>query len=100
MVNNFQQNAGRKSRVKNNRYNLVAGMLSPDTRLVLANAVYFKALWKRQFPLIRTNTEPFYIGTNNQIDVPMMHNKAYYNHALLEDLDAEILEMAYQVSLT
>ena len=46
------------------------------TRLVLANAVYFKALWKDPFDEKATKSLPFYVDDKNVIQVPFMSRKA------------------------
>lgn len=49
--------------------------LSPESRLVLANAVYFFAEWADQFSEDRTRPEPFHLlpgAGRSTVDVPMM----------------------------
>lgn len=43
------------------------------TRLVLANAVYFKGLWELQFPKAATRDEPFYLEDGRSVQTPLMH---------------------------
>lgn len=47
--------------------------LGPETRLVLANAVYFFADWATPFEKSETKNMPFYIGGTKPKDLPMMH---------------------------
>ncbi|MBN2799467.1 MAG: serpin family protein [Deltaproteobacteria bacterium] len=51
---------------------LGAGAVSADTRLVLANAVYFKADWASRFALDATADAPFQTPSGS-VQVPMMH---------------------------
>ncbi len=48
------------------------GALSPATRLVLANAIYFKADWLHPFSHDATRDQPFKLLDGGQVSVPMM----------------------------
>ena len=48
-------------------------MLDPLTRLVLANAIYFKGLWAQPFSPTNTSSQLFHISSINQVDVALMH---------------------------
>lgn len=55
--------------------------LDPATRMVLMNAVYFKATWTSKFDGADTRNETF-IGEDGQTSiVPMMHRKAFALYA-------------------
>ncbi len=49
------------------------GAINDLTRLVLTNAIYFKAAWQDQFDESGTRKEPFHLLGGGQISVPMMH---------------------------
>ncbi len=49
---------------------------SPDTRLFLANALYFKAQWKYRFKTENTRNALFYTTPENSVEVPMMNMNA------------------------
>jgi serpin B len=49
------------------------GILSVDTRLVLSNAIYFKAAWLRPFSPKDTKPGEFTTGAGKKVKVPMMH---------------------------
>jgi len=49
------------------------GAIDPLTRLVLVNAIWFKANWFEQFDPSRTTTGAFVLLDGSEIDVPMMH---------------------------
>lgn len=49
-----------------------AGALDALTRLVLVNAIYFKADWETPFEAEATREAPFYLLDGSQITVPMM----------------------------
>lgn len=50
--------------------------LDPSTRMVLMNAVYFKATWAEKFDPEDTQDETFKRSDGQTITVPMMHRKA------------------------
>jgi serine protease inhibitor len=77
----------------------VTGVLDEVTRLVLVNAVYFKGLWEKQFSAASTAVEKFHLNSKESKDVPMMHKKDKFGYLQSQDLDADILQMHYQVSL-
>ncbi|XP_073393476.1 serpin-Z2B [Physcomitrium patens] len=52
---------------------LPAGSVDHDTRVVLANALYFKGAWKKQFDDYHTREEDFYLLDGKTIKVSMMH---------------------------
>jgi len=49
------------------------GAIDALTRLVLTNAIYFKAAWASPFNEELTYNGPFYLIDGSQIDTPMMH---------------------------
>lgn len=66
------------------------------TRLVLVNAIHFKANWQISFPENRTRQMVFY-GKERQVIVDFMHGRDYHNYA--EDSICQILELSYQDSI-
>jgi serpin B len=53
---------------------LSPGSLDTYTRLVLANAIYFKGTWSSHFEKTATSTQPFHLSTSNQADTLLMHH--------------------------
>jgi len=51
---------------------LPAGSISPDTRLVLSNAIYFNAAWMHPFEEEVTQDGTFHLFDGGQVTVPMM----------------------------
>jgi len=51
---------------------LQPGDLTPATRLVLCNAIYFKGNWASQFKTNATHTEPFFTAPDQKVDTPLM----------------------------
>ncbi len=73
------------------------GVLSPMTRLVLTNAIYFKGTWEWEFDKSDTRKQDFKVTPNNIVKTPMMYmepDKARFNYADLEKL--QILELPYK----
>jgi serpin B len=52
---------------------LAPGSLNSRTRLVLANAIYFLGVWTEAFAETNTTTQPFYLSSNHEVEVPLMH---------------------------
>lgn len=69
------------------------GILDSATRLVLTNAIYFKANWSRQFDAQNTRDGQFKLASGNNINVKMMHLTSRFNYG--ENNDLQILEMNY-----
>lgn len=51
--------------------------IDPNTRLVLANAVYFKASWQSSFEKSRTREGTFTLPDGTQATVPLMRQSSY-----------------------
>jgi serpin B len=60
---------------------LVPGVLTPDTRLALVNAIYLKAPWLTPFPADVTKPGAFTRADGSTVDVPMMETTAALRHA-------------------
>lgn len=71
-----------------------AGALDRSTRLVLTNAVYFKADWLRTFPANATRDDDFHVdGAGDATAVATMHDTASLEYAQTDQLTA--LQMRY-----
>ncbi|HEY8746592.1 MAG TPA: serpin family protein [Tepidisphaeraceae bacterium] len=69
------------------------GGVTPATRLVLTNAVYFKSAWDQPFNKGGTRPEPFKLGGEKTADVPTMHQMGHFH--LLKSDGMSALEMPY-----
>ena len=72
---------------------LKPGALTSDTRLVLTNAIYFKADWLHPFEKTSTKDGPFHRTPTETVVVPFMHQKASVRVAW--DGQAGVLELPY-----
>jgi serpin B len=70
------------------------GTITRDTRLVLANAIYFKGLWATQFKRERTRNAAFHVTADRTVEVPMM--SADISLPVVFDREVSVLEMPYQ----
>lgn len=70
------------------------GGIDPDTRLVLANAVYFKAAWMFPFSERATRDAPFYLLDGREFLVPTMVAQAPFGYAAGEGYQA--VELPYK----
>ena len=77
--------------------------LLPDMRLILANAVYFKARWANQFEEAGTRPKPFHLlpgaGTGS-VEVPMMARQGTFLYWTSESSDLEAVRVDYEESLS
>jgi serpin B len=72
---------------------LPPGSVDAMTRLVLANAIYFKGAWAAQFRAAETRPQPFHVSAGSQVQVPMMHQSENVRYA--EDDSLQAVEMPY-----
>ena len=70
------------------------GSLTPATRLILVNAIYFKGDWKNTFQIKQTRDKPFWLNSDKSVDTPMMRQRKNYNYAENETLKA--IELPYE----
>lgn len=84
----------------NNTYDKIRQVLTLDdvkplTRLILTNAVYFKANWLYQFDKEQTKKEYFYIDSNKKIKTPMMMQRNV-TIKYMENNDIQMIELPYE----
>jgi serine protease inhibitor len=90
-----QINAWVKERTRDHIPELIpAGALDESTRLVIANAVYFKGSWAQQFLPRDTRDQVFTLEDGGKRQVPTMHRKAELRYG--DTGDAQILSLPYQ----
>ena len=72
---------------------LSSDAITPLTRLVLANAVYFKAVWQLPFDERATSNQPFYALDGDERRVPMMRQTGSFGYA--EGDGYQMVELPY-----
>jgi serpin B len=70
------------------------GGITPQTRLVLTNAIYFLGAWATAFKKEATRPAPFFTSKTDQKDVPMMHQSA--RHRLTATDGVKVLDLPYE----
>jgi serpin B len=75
--------------------NLVpAGSVTPLTRLILTNAIYFKAAWASQFSKSQTQNEDFHLSPTKSVKTDLMHQSkggAYFRGPAFQALELPYL---------
>jgi serine protease inhibitor len=70
------------------------GAIKPDTRLVLTNAIYFKASWSERFAEDATKKQDFWTNADQKAPAMMMQRKGYYS--LVNADTFQLLDMPYE----
>jgi serpin B len=70
------------------------GTLTPATRLVLTNTIYFKADWAKAFSKQATHPQDFYLAADKKTPVPMMHCTDHF--AYQETPEFQAIELPYK----
>jgi serpin B len=60
---------------------LPPGSLTPNTRVILTNTIYFRADWLEKFEPLQTKKAPFQVQTDRTVEVDMMHLGARLRYA-------------------
>jgi serpin B len=72
---------------------LPQGSVQSTTRLVLTNAVYFKAAWASQFKPEDTQDRPFFLSDGSQVSVPTMKQTESLGYANIDGI--QVVELPY-----
>jgi serpin B len=72
---------------------LKPGVLQRNTKLVLTNAIYFKAAWFSQFPK-DTRKGDFHLATDQKVSVPLMRQHGEYS--FLDGKSLQALRLPYE----
>jgi len=72
---------------------LPANAITPDTRLVLTNAIYFNAAWQFPFSVNNTEDSPFTTLAGGQVRVPMMQQTRMFAYSRGDDY--QTLQLPY-----
>ncbi len=70
------------------------GTVRPDTRLVLADAVYFSGPWASAFEPGATSRQPFHVNMQKSVPAAMMHQTGRFRTAVASGVS--IIELPYR----
>lgn len=70
------------------------GVLGADTRVVLTNAVYFKASWQHQFNAHLTADGRFILENGSAVTVPMMSQEEHFSYGAADQWEAVSMNYA------
>lgn len=70
--------------------------LSRNTKLMIANAMYFKGKWRNAFDFDKTSVKCFYVEANQCLDTYFMEIVSVYNYAYISNLNAHAVELPYE----
>lgn len=77
------------------------GIINDATRLVLTNAVYFKANWSEKFSKEATKDGDFFTQPEKPVTARMMHQKENFGYAETDELQAlDLPYKNYELSMT
>ena len=75
---------------------LPSGTLNSLTRLVIANAVYFKGDWLNKFDHTMTHLSDFYVDETHVAKVHMMRQKEKIQIGFDQELDVQVVSLPYK----
>ena len=75
---------------------LADGVLTPQTRMVLGNTIYFNGVWRSKFDKRDTEKAPFTLIDGKQVVVPMMRQMGKFGYKETDTFQA--LELPYKAS--
>ncbi|KAJ3644601.1 hypothetical protein Zmor_022321 [Zophobas morio] len=87
--------------VENKTHNVIKNLvtpdaLTPDTVLVLVNALRFKGNWSVQFSVSNTQKGDFYRAANDVVKVDFLHHsRKHFKYHESKSLKAEFLELSF-----
>jgi serpin B len=83
-----------EGKTKNKIQNLIKpGVLKPNTKMVLVNAIYFFGAWDKEFLKENTRKDKFYLDNNSNVQADFMNNEYKMNYA--SDNDFELVSIPY-----
>lgn len=72
-----------------------AESIDADARVILINAIHFKAEWENKFNEESTYKKDFYVSETEKVSTDFMNREEYVNYGALYDLNAKALQMKY-----
>jgi serpin B len=86
------------SRATNGKILTLFDSIDTKTKMILANAIYFKGLWKSQFKSVFTKPKKFTTNSKRKVEVEMMFQIAEFPFAYCEQLNCKAIELGYEKS--
>jgi len=84
-----------EGKTNNKILNLIPeGNVDSLTRLVIADAIYFKGKWSQIFEKQYTQDAPFFVSSSRNVTVPLMYQSAWMGY--YSDNELKALEMDYE----
>lgn len=77
---------------------LPSGSITPETRAVLTNAIYFNASWKNPFQKTNTENGEFSLLDGSKVSVPMMSQTTPYKYT--EGTDYQAVKLPYYADVS
>ena len=74
--------------------NIVPSPMDPRTRVILANAIYFKGRWADEFDKSATKARAFALADGTQMQVPMMQQLGHFDYFQTPEFQAAQLPYA------
>ncbi|XP_028159139.1 uncharacterized protein LOC114351966 isoform X2 [Ostrinia furnacalis] len=71
-------------------------MFNGDTRLVIANAIYFLGNWVDQFNPNNTKDRDFHVNNQKTVKIPTMYQESSFSYGENDTLDCKMLQMDYK----
>ncbi|MDB5008904.1 MAG: hypothetical protein JWP45_3297 [Mucilaginibacter sp.] len=71
----------------------IIGQISPDDRMYLINAIYFKSTWNEKFDALKTAKRTFYLTNNSTVQTDFMDGTIDFKR--YDDNDANVFELPY-----
>ncbi|XP_057436731.1 serpin-ZX-like [Lotus japonicus] len=76
---------------------LPSGTADQSTRLIFANALYFKGAWKHEFDASRTFRDKFYLLNGTSVTLPFMRSKEKEQFKYISAFDGfKVLRLSYK----
>ncbi len=91
-INSINQWVSKKTNKKIQKL-ILSEDISPFTRLLITNAIYFKGNWASKFKKKHTKTGKFYISNNRYVTIPIMYQEGNFDYLDLRNL--QIISLPY-----
>ena len=72
------------------------GSLTSDTRMMLLNAVYFKANWQLPFQPADTTRSTFFVSTDSSVEADMMFLDSEIFYGQDKELQSQVISLQYE----